>query len=91
MILRSGRIKILSLGISLSACAGLPPFPEVNQCGVNGSPRAFYCEDTTTHKQKKLPIDSPLMKGAQCLSADDYKKSEAWVTTVQEIASQHCH
>lgn len=85
-----------SLRISLSllvlcGCAGLPPFPEVNQCGYNGSPRAFYCEDTSTHAQVKKSAEDPSMKGAQCLSANDFKKSEAWVRSVEDIANQRCH
>jgi hypothetical protein len=68
----------------------LPDFPEVWQCQINGNPRAFYCVNTETKKQMKLPIDDPSMKGAQCLSADDYKKSEAWVDAVINIAQIRC-
>lgn len=81
------KILLCLIGLSLSACgSGIPEPPEVWQCQVNGTPRAFYCVNTKTHERNKLAIDDSEMKGAQCLSADDYLKSEAYVKTLIELA-----
>jgi hypothetical protein len=64
--------------------------PGVYQCQYSGNPRAFYCVNTKTKEKIKLSADDPSMKAAQCLSADDYKKSEAWVKSVIEIAKTRC-
>lgn len=86
------KISLALLTISLLSCGSLvPDFPEIWQCQVNGSPRAFYCVNTKTKEQKKIAIDSSEMKAAQCMSAEDYKKSEEWVQTVINIANERCH
>lgn len=75
----------------LSSCGSvLPAFPEVWQCAVDGSPRAFYCVNSRTGARRKLPIDSPQMKGAQALSLRDYRRSEEWVSQVKKIAEERC-
>lgn len=78
-------IILISLG-----CAQLPPFPEVYQCQYNGTPRAFYCVDTTTKKQIKVQANDPVMKAAQCLSSDDYKEAQSWIKEIKSLAEQHC-
>jgi len=84
-------VPALAFALSLCGCGKeLPEFPEVYQCQVNGSPRAFYCVNVKTKERVKLAIDDPSMKGAQCLSADDYKASERWVADVKQIAQEHC-
>lgn len=86
------KLKMLSLvlGLSLSACASLPPFPEVWQCAHSAKFNKFRCVNTTTKAAMNLRRDDPSMEGAQCLSADDYAKSEKWLQSVIEIANKKC-
>lgn len=79
---------IVSLG--LSACASLPPFPSVNQCGYSVKFNKFRCCNTETKKCFDLKRDDKKMEAAQCLNADDYAKTEAWVDSVIEIANKRC-
>lgn len=90
--MKSGMAKIGLLAISLNvlACSQLPPFPEIYQCAWDGNPRAFYCVNTVTKERKKLqPLDAT-MKGAQCLSLEDYRRSEEWVETIKTMAERRC-
>jgi len=85
--------KMSLLSISLSSCAGakwVPPPPEVWQCGYSIQFDKFQCVNTKTGEKIKLSRDYPPMEAAQCLSADDYKKSEAWVQAVINIANERC-
>jgi hypothetical protein len=85
------KLLLLSLAFSLSGCGSqLPAFPAVWQCVLEGSPRAFYCVNTSTGARKKIAAESPSMKGAQCLSKGDYLKSERWVEEVRQLAEQRC-
>lgn len=81
---------LLTISLSLAGCGSLPKFPEVWQCSWNGNPRAFFCINTETRARMKIDATSPDMRGAQCLSHDDYRKSEEWVATVKEIAEKRC-
>ena len=84
-------VSALLLSSVLAGCGDrIPNPPEVSQCQWNGKPRAFYCENTVTHEREKIAADDPRMKGAQAMSARDYKKSESWVQTVKEIALSRC-
>lgn len=86
------RASLILLTISLASCGtAIPDFPEVWQCQYNGNPRAFYCVNTKTKEQKKILANDAVMKAAQCISADDYKKSQDWIATVEQIAQQRCH
>lgn len=76
--------------LSLSGCASLPPFPEIYQCAWNGTPRAFYCVNTQTKARIKIEAQDPSMKAAQCVSADDFKKVQAWVSQVEQVANEKC-
>lgn len=85
------KTALLIISLELTACGSvLPDFPEVWQCQLNGTPRAFYCENTKTKEHLKIPVTAPSMIGAQCLSPEDYKRSEAWVAAVKLIAQQRC-
>jgi hypothetical protein len=68
----------------------VPPFPRILQCQFNGTPRAFYCVDTETKERVKIELSDDRMKAAQCVSAEDFKKSQAWVQRVKEIAEERC-
>ena len=84
---------LLIVSLSLSGCASLPPFPDVNQCALR--PEALYCVGTTYKERTKFLSGSPEFKDAQCLPVNDSKKSyqaaEAWAQNVKDIAEQHCH
>lgn len=84
-------LKMGLLIISLVSCGTVPKFPEVMQCGYSIKFNKFRCCDTDTKKCVNLKRDDPAMEAAQCLSAADYKKSEAWVQSVIDIANQRCH
>lgn len=77
--------------LALSGCAVVPPFPPVNQCAYSVKFNKFRCCNTDTKVCHNLVRESPAMEGAQCLSADDYAKSERWVESVIQIAEQKCH
>lgn len=83
-------IRAIFLSISLTSCAKVPPFPEVFQCGYSIKFDKFRCCNTKTKECVNLRRDDASMEAAQCLSADDYKKSEAWVQEVINIANQGC-
>lgn len=84
-------LALLTISLAVNGCGfGVPEFPEVYQCAYAGNPRAFYCVNTVTKAKLKLPLDDSRMKGAQCLSASDYKKSEAWTKSVIELAKTRC-
>lgn len=93
--MKYGTAKILLCLTSLvmiSGCApGVPEPPETFQCAWNGSPRAFYCVNTKTKARLKIDALDARMKAAQCISADDYKKNEAWVKSVIELAKTRCN
>jgi hypothetical protein len=82
---------LLILSFSLFACSKLPPFPEVYKCAWAGEPRAFFCVNTETGARIRVaPMDSS-MNGAQCLSLEDYRKSENWVETIKKMAEKRCN
>lgn len=83
---------LTTIALSLSACESLPKFPEVVQYGAHADikPPGYYGVDSDTGAKFYKPFTDPSMKGAQCLSPEDYKKSEDWVQSIVEIAKQHC-
>lgn len=85
------KIALLILSLSFISCATLPPFPEVEQCGYSKKFNKFRCVDTETRKARNVRLDDPSMEGAQCLNLKDYQASEAWVSTVKDIAEKNCH
>ncbi len=84
------RLKTLLFVMFLSGCASLPPAPEIEQDGYSWRFRKFRACDTVTHACRDIPLDDPDMEGAQCLSAEDYKKSADWVSSVEQIAKERC-
>lgn len=90
--MRRTKLFLISLGsFALTACGmGVPEPPEIWQCQWNGSPRAFYCVNTKTKERMKLEANDPRMKAAQCVSAEDYKRSEAYVKSLIELAKTRC-
>jgi hypothetical protein len=75
----------------LSGClTSAPPAPEVHQCAYSNKFKKFRCCNTRTEKCFNLSLTSGSMEGAQCLSLSDYRKSEAWVQQVIELAEQRC-
>lgn len=85
------KISLLITFLSLSSCfGGVEDPPEVNQCQFNGSPRAFYCENTVTHKREKRDLLDPRMKAAQAVSADDYRALMLYQDYLIEQAGKRC-
>jgi hypothetical protein len=87
-------ILILSLSsISCQLFPQVPEFPEVVQYGVyaNVNPPGFYGVNNKTKERVYKAFDDPSMKGAQALSADDYKKVSEWEASVVDLASKRCH
>lgn len=80
-------LLIISLNV---ACAQLPDFPEVYQCVYLPSMNKFRCVNTRTKAKISLRLDDPRMNKALCVSVDDYRKSEAWVSQVKQIAERRC-
>lgn len=85
------KMILLITSLELIACSSLPPFPEVWQCGYSIKFNKFRCVNTKTKQAINLKRDDPHMEAAQCLSFEDYKASELWVSNVKGIAEQHCH
>ena len=80
------KILLCLTALTLTSCGtGLPPPPEVLQCVYTGSPRAFYCVNTRTRQRVTYSADASEMKAAQCMSADDYKKSEVYVKSLIDL------
>lgn len=84
-------LRLMLLTICLSACESLPPFPAIWQCVYRNDKAAFYCVNTQTKAQLKIPQGAPSMKGAQCVSPKDFNTVQSWITSVKEIAEEHCH
>lgn len=84
------RATLLTISLGLSGCAALPPAPEINQCAYSIKFNKFRCCDTVSKKCFNLRRDDPEMEAAQCVSAEDFKKGEAWIQTVIDIANQRC-
>lgn len=93
------KIVLLTASLSLSGCAGwwtnrVPEFPEVLQCGYSAKWQKFRCKNTRTKEVFDLPLNHPMMEGAQALPIADkyrsYSSSEAWVAAVKSIAEERC-
>lgn len=88
--MRKSVLLKISLSLLPAGCGSLPPFPEIYQCAYHASHKAFFCVNTKTEAQLKIPESDPRMKGAQCMSPTDYRKSEQWVQSVKQIAETRC-
>jgi hypothetical protein len=82
--------KIVLLAIFLNGCASLPPFPEIWQCAFRKDKDAFYCQNTKTNQQLKIPLTAPSMKGAQCVNTKDFLSVQSWIRSVEQIAKERC-
>lgn len=90
---KSGSLKtiLLIISLSLSGCGtNLTPPPAINQCQFNGTPLAFFCENTDTHAREKIELTDPRMKAAQCVSADDYRAMTDYVDYLITEARRRC-
>jgi hypothetical protein len=83
---------LLVIVINVAGCASLPPVPEVVQYGVHAdvNPPGFYGVNNKTGARDHNDFFDPEMKGAQCVTNDGYRKYEAWVQQIIEIAEQRC-
>lgn len=84
-------MRLLIISLSLSACGTIAPPPAVDLCQYNGTPRAFFCENTESKTRERVESLDPRMKAAQCLSADDYKAMSAYLDYVIGEAEKRCH
>lgn len=83
---------LFAIAISLSGCAQLPKVPRHVQYGTHAdvNPPGFYGVDNESSERVYRTFQDPHMKAAQCLSVDDYRSFQAWVSQVKEIAEQRC-
>lgn len=87
----SKNLFAISLSLFLSGCGGqLPRFPEIYQCAFSATQNAFFCVNTKTEARVKIPASDARMRGAQCMSLADYRKSEQWVGEVKKLAETRC-
>lgn len=87
------KLTLLITSLSLAACGSqLPKAPHHVQYGVhaNVSPPGFYGVDNQTKERVFRAFDDRNMKGAQCLTAQDYKEWADWVRAVKQIAERRC-
>jgi hypothetical protein len=82
-------IVLSIIAISLLGCDQLPPSPDIWKCvyvpGVK-----FRCANVKTKEKINISLDSPAMQNALCLSIEDYKKSERWVSQIEQMAQKRC-
>lgn len=84
-------IFFITLIFVFTGClATLKPAPEGDQCQYNGTPRAFYCENTGTGEKLKYPADHSYLKAAQCFPADYYKQIEDYMDYLYQEAQKKC-
>lgn len=82
---------LVALSLSLVGCGTqVPDFPGVVQCAYSVKFNKFRCVNTKTKEAFNVSRDDSRMEAAQCLSADDYKASEHWVSVVKSIAEKRC-
>lgn len=86
------KLVLLTIAISIQACAGLPEVPEIVQYGVHANikPPGFYGVNNKSKVRSYRKFNDPIMKAAQCLSSQDYKKMQEWVKQVEQIAKEKC-
>ena len=85
------RTLLAALSLSFIGCGTqVPNFPEVWQCGYSVKFNKFRCVNTKTKEAMNLSRDDSRMEAAQCMSVNDYKASEHWVSVVKSIAEQRC-
>lgn len=84
------KMTLLALSLVLSGCESLPEAPDLWQCGYSIKFNKFRCVNTKTKQAVNLSRDNPGMEAAQCLSLDDYRRSEEWVDTLIKIAKERC-
>lgn len=84
------KMRLCAALLSLSACGTIAPPPAVDLCQYNGTPRAFFCENTETKAREKIEVGDLRMKAAQCLKADDYKLMSDYIDYLINEAEKRC-
>lgn len=84
------KMTLLAIALGLSACGRIPDPPAVWACGYSIKFNKFRCVNTETKKAVNVSRDDSQMEAAQCLSADDYKRSERYVSELLKLAEQRC-
>lgn len=93
--MRKKILLIISLSALLGGCTpSLPTFPEIVQCQLvlqePLSASAWVCVNVVTKASEVRAWSDPRMNHAQAMTADDYLKSEQWVSEVKAIAEKRC-
>lgn len=83
---------LLILSLSLSACAAVPQPPRHVQYGSypQVEPPGFYGVDSITKERVYRSFFDPEMRGAQCLSASDFKSMQTYIEQLIQLAKQRC-
>jgi hypothetical protein len=76
--------------LNILGCDGAPKPPVLWQCGYSIKFSKFRCVNTETKETLNLSRDDMKMEGAQCLSLDDYKKSEKYISELITYAREKC-
>ena len=84
------RMTLLGTLLALSGCGRVPDPPAVWQCGYSIKFNKFRCVNIQTKEAVNLSRDDRRMEAAQCLSADDFKKSQDYVSELTRLAEQRC-
>lgn len=79
-----------ALSLSLAGCGRIPEPPAVWKCGHSVKFNKFRCVNTKTKDAVNVSRNSSQMEAAQCLSADDYKTSERYVSELIKLAEARC-
>lgn len=86
------KIALLIISLNLCACNTMPPIPEHTQYGIhaNINPPGFYGVNSKTKARTYREFDDPVMKGGQCLSAEDFKKFQRYQKELKDWGEEHC-
>lgn len=85
------KIALLAIALNLSGCRTIEDAPEYWQCQFNGNPRAFYCKNSRSGQRLLVDVNDTSMKGAQCVSADDYRALENYKAYLIDQAQRRCN
>lgn len=86
---------LLLISLSLTSCASFAPrlpSPEIVQYAVHADvgENLFYGINNKTGKIQMRRADDPEMKGAQCLSIEDYRAQELWISKMKSMYETRC-
>ena len=80
---------LITIALILSGCLShVPKVPEHTKYGFHADiePPGFYGVKSKDNSRDFKELGHPEMKGAQCLTAQDYKRMQRWLDSVIEQA-----